>query len=52
MPAVVITLPLEGRPCVDVHVDTIDDEERLGDWLASNSRLARLVLEAVVLEAA
>ena len=50
-PAIVIRLPLEGRPAV--YTDTVDDEEaaRLDWWLATRPEYAELVEEALRLAA-
>jgi hypothetical protein len=49
-PSVVIELSLEEKPKVYVSAETLGGEERLADWLASQTELSELVERALDLE--
>ena len=49
-PAVVIRLPLEGRPHVGLDVLTDSEQERLTDWLEAQAAYGELVARALQLE--
>ncbi|MFN2471054.1 MAG: hypothetical protein ABR583_08710 [Gaiellaceae bacterium] len=46
VPAVVITLPLEGRPSIEIHAEREGDEARLAEWIGSHDPLVELYLHA------
>jgi hypothetical protein len=42
-PAVVLTIPIEGRPRVEVRYSTMSELARLEDWLNSHDELLALL---------